>query len=77
MGKYLQTDDAVLLERTYNAQLPGWERSLYAPPEALRAELEALGAELPAARTARPEQFVDNRFVEELDRAGFFRQLFP
>ena len=76
IGKHSQTDDALLIERTYNAQLPGWERGLYAPPEALRAELEALAAEQPAARTARPEQFVDNRLVEELDRAGFFQQLF-
>ena len=33
--------------------------------------------EAPAAANLRAEQFVDNRFVEELDRAGFFQGLYP
>jgi NitT/TauT family transport system substrate-binding protein len=77
ISQYLQTQDASLVERSYNAALAGWERTLYAPPEAVRADLEAAAQDYPAARDARPEQFVDNRFVEELDRAGLFRQLFP
>jgi hypothetical protein len=56
--------------------VPGWERTLYAPPEALRADLESLAEEVPAARGARPDQFVDNRFVEELERSGFFERLY-
>jgi hypothetical protein len=46
------------------------------PPEALRNELDALVAELPAARDARPEQFYDNRLVDELERSGFFPRVF-
>jgi NitT/TauT family transport system substrate-binding protein len=77
ISQYLHTDDASLVERSYNAARAGWERTLYAPPEAVRADLGAAAQDYPTARDARPEQFVDNRFVEELDRAGFFRQLFP
>jgi len=62
------------LERTYTMILPGWEPTLSLPAEALQPELDALAAELPAARTARPEQFVDSRFVNELGRARPARQ---
>lgn len=70
VGKYTQVEDPVVLDRTYIMMLPGWERSLRVPAEALQPELDALADEIPAARTARPEQFVDNRFVDALERAG-------
>ena len=76
VGQYTKVDDPVLLEKTYTALVPGFERTLYAPPEALRADLEALAEEIPAARDARPEQFLDTRLVEELDRGGFFQRLY-
>jgi NitT/TauT family transport system substrate-binding protein len=69
IGKYTQVEDPMVLERTYTMMLPGWERSLRVPAEALQPELDALADEIPAARTARPDQFVDNRFVEALERA--------
>jgi NitT/TauT family transport system substrate-binding protein len=77
IGKWTQTDDASLLERTYVATRPSWEQSLRAPPEALRNDLDALADEMPAARDAPTEQFVDNRFVDALEREGFFARLYP
>ena len=76
IGKYTRVESPVLLERTYTTLVPGWDRTLHLPLEALRVELEALAPEVPAAREARPEQFVDQRFVEELDRGGFFQRLY-
>jgi NitT/TauT family transport system substrate-binding protein len=73
VGKYTQVDDPVVLERTYNMMLPGWEPTLRVPADALQPELDALATEIPAARTARPEQFVDNRFVDALERAGLIQ----
>jgi ABC-type nitrate/sulfonate/bicarbonate transport system substrate-binding protein len=75
IGQYTQTDDARLLERTYAAILPNWDKTLRAPPEVLRSDLDAVAEDQPAARDARPEQFLDSRFVDELDRAGFFARL--
>jgi len=75
IAKWLQSDDMVLIDRTYDTLAPVWERIPYAPPEAIRADLEAVAEENPAARGARPEQFVDNRIVEQLDREGFFQRL--
>jgi NitT/TauT family transport system substrate-binding protein len=77
IGTWTQSDDANLLERTYVATRPSWEESLRAPPEALRNDLDALAEDVPAAREAQAEQFVDNRFVEVLEREGFFARLYP
>jgi NitT/TauT family transport system substrate-binding protein len=74
IGKYTQVDDPLVLERTYSMMLPGWEPTLSLPAEALQPELDALAAEIPAARTARPEQFVENRFLDELGRPAPARQ---
>lgn len=76
IGKYTQTDDPVLLERTYETMTRGWERYPYVATEAIQLELDWLAEELPAARSLRAEQFVDNRFVEELDRSGFLQRLY-
>ena len=76
IGQYTQTDDARLLDRTYAALAPVWERSPHAPPDVLRADLEAVALDVPAARSARPEDFVDNRLVDELERSGFFERLY-
>ncbi|HEY7065194.1 MAG TPA: ABC transporter substrate-binding protein [Chloroflexota bacterium] len=76
IAQHIQADDPALLERTYNALLPGWETDQHALPDAVRYDVEAAAKENPAARTLRPEQLVDNHLVDELDRAGFFRQVF-
>jgi NitT/TauT family transport system substrate-binding protein len=77
IAQHIQADDPGLLERTYNALLPGWETDQHALPDAVRYDVEAAARDNPAARNLRPEQLVDNRLVDELDRAGFFRQVFP
>ncbi|HEY7067799.1 MAG TPA: hypothetical protein VII06_40465 [Chloroflexota bacterium] len=74
MAKYLQTDDAALLDRTYEATATTWTRALAAPPEALRNELEVIAQENPAAKDAQPEQFLDNFLADELERSGFVQQ---
>jgi NitT/TauT family transport system substrate-binding protein len=72
IGRYAGTEDAILLERTYHAQLPNWQKDLRVPPEAIRGDLEFVANDNPAARSARPEQLIDNRPLEELERQGFF-----
>src|SRR5919109_3341186 len=71
IARHIQADDEGLLERTYNALLPGWETDQHALPDAVRYDVEAAARDNPAARGLRPEQLVDNRLVDELDRAGF------
>jgi ABC-type nitrate/sulfonate/bicarbonate transport system substrate-binding protein len=76
IGKYTQSDDARLLERTYQVMLPGWARTPQMTLDAIRLEIDWLTEDEPSARNLRPEQFVDNRFADELERSGFLDRLY-
>ncbi len=43
--------------------------------EAIQTVLEQVGKRDPRALKARPEQFIEGRFVEELEREGYIRKL--
>ena len=65
LGKYSQTDDREVLDESYR-----YYRDLWGRPD-FRVSLEAVHAMLglidaPGAATARSEDFVDNRFIDEL-----------
>lgn len=73
MGKYFRTDDREVLEETYEATI----KSVFNFPP-YPAGVAALLQELeknPKARGANPEDFVDARFVRELDQSGFIKSL--
>lgn len=76
IAQYTQVDDPRLLERTYEAAAPNWEKTLVVPPAAIQAELDSLMADNPAARDARPEQFIDNRLAVALEQSGFVERLY-
>jgi hypothetical protein len=42
----------------------------------MKAVLDELSAKVPAAKTAQPRDFMDTRFIEELDRSGFIDGLY-
>jgi NitT/TauT family transport system substrate-binding protein len=73
LGKYTQMDDLDILRQTIEAQKPMYQPDLYPATEAVQAVLDE--EENPNARTARPEQVVDYRFVERLRSSGFLEQL--
>ena len=38
---------------------------------------EDLAKTVPAAKTAKPEQFVDMRFLDTLEKSGLLKELYP
>ena len=66
MGKYTGIDNAAYLERAYNDSLASMERVPLTTPDTIQTVLDQLAPEVPAARTAKPEDFIDNRFVREI-----------
>ena len=52
------------------------QRKPYPTVEGLKTVLDELAPKLPAARTANPRDFMDVRFIEELDRSGFIDRLY-
>ena len=73
LGKYTQTEDAPALEETYSYFREVWGKPDFrVQPEAVAAILGVL--DHPGAPGAKADDFIDNRFVDELERSGFIRE---
>jgi ABC-type nitrate/sulfonate/bicarbonate transport system substrate-binding protein len=78
VSRYTQIDDTAVLRRAWERHTTQYlKRIPYTTPAAVRTALEELALTNERARTADPEQFYDNRFVRELEDAGFFAALYP
>jgi NitT/TauT family transport system substrate-binding protein len=77
LAKYLRTDDTDVLEDTYESIVVSLiPEKPYPTQKGVQIILRELGLKDPAARTARPEQFVDLSIVKELDSNGFIDRVY-
>jgi len=74
--KYLRFKDDRDTEEAYQIIRDIMPRKPYPTVEGIKAVLDELGPKLPAAKTAQPRDFMDTRFIEELDRSGFIDRLY-
>jgi hypothetical protein len=44
-------------------------------PESLQAILDELAATDPRAKKIKPQEMIDNRYLDEMERSGFFDAL--
>jgi NitT/TauT family transport system substrate-binding protein len=76
IGKYMDSDDAAGLSDAYDYHVAKHlKRVPYPSVGAVQTVLDGLAETDPKARDAAPEQFVNPRFIRELDDAGYFRQV--
>jgi len=79
LGKYMrQTANQGILERSYDltATDQKYPRKQYPTLAGIQTVLNAIADDNSKAKTARPEQFVDARFVKELDDGGYIDGLY-
>jgi ABC-type nitrate/sulfonate/bicarbonate transport system substrate-binding protein len=74
IGKYTKLSDTDALEETYRTFLPAWEKVPYVSPAGVQTMLDF--AANPAAKTAKPEQFIDNSLITELGKSGFIDKIY-
>jgi ABC-type nitrate/sulfonate/bicarbonate transport system substrate-binding protein len=74
IGKYTKLADGDDLDETYKTFLPAWEKVPYVSPAGVKTLLDF--SNQPAAKSAKPEQFIDNSFLAELDKSGFIDKLY-
>lgn len=76
IGRYMQIKDDKVLEESYQ-QLKGTaEIKPYPSAEGFKTILDDLAKKLPAARAANPRDFMDARFIQELDKSGYIDGLY-
>lgn len=73
---YLRTEDAEVLARAYEFYARVMDAKPYVPLDGVQTVLDQLAIRDPRARAARPEDFLDMRFVRELDESGFIDRLY-
>jgi len=74
IGKYTKTDNKEDLDETYNTYAKVWEQAPYVSAAGMQTMLNF--SVNPAGKTAKPEQFIDNSFVTELEKSGFIEKLY-
>ncbi|MBI4322269.1 MAG: ABC transporter substrate-binding protein [Chloroflexi bacterium] len=77
IGKYSEISDSEVLEDSYdifaNKVFP---KAPYVTPASLQTILDEISQENPRAKTAKPEDFIDMRYVKELEDGGFIKRLY-
>ena len=75
LGKYLRITDRNVLDSAYNAEIKVLEPRLVIKNEALQAILDEVAQTDPRAKKVKPQELIDSRYLDEMDKSGFFDQV--
>jgi NitT/TauT family transport system substrate-binding protein len=77
MAKYTKIQDSEVLHKAYDLYVGKvLEKAPYINMTGLQNALDDLAKTVPAAKNAKPEQFVDHRFLDNLDKSGLMKELY-
>ncbi len=77
LAKYTTVSDSVILNRTYDFYMNKvLERAPYINMQGMQNALDDVARTVPAAKTAKPEQFVDLRFLDRIEKSGLLKELY-
>jgi NitT/TauT family transport system substrate-binding protein len=75
LGKYLRIDDRKLLEASYNVEIKALEPRLALKSEGIQSTLDEIAPTEPRAKSVKPQEMIDLRYLDEMDKGGFMEQL--
>lgn len=77
IAKYTKVEDPFLLQKAYDLYLGKvLEKAPYINRVGMQNALDDLAKTVPAAKSARIEQFIDLRFLENLEKGGLLKELY-
>jgi NitT/TauT family transport system substrate-binding protein len=76
LSRFTQTDDQQTLNETYDENVPRFPRLPRASVASVSTILEAIRDVEPRAATVNPADFVDDRFVREIEDSGLIKRLY-
>ena len=74
-AKYMRTNDPDVLEDSYQGYVKSIPKKPYPTLKGIQFMLDMLSEKMPQAKSAKPEQFVDLSFLQELEAEGFFEDM--
>lgn len=75
LGKFLRVTDRKILDASYNTEVKALEPKLEIRPEAIQSILDEVAKIDPRARKVKPEDLIDRRYIDEMEKSGFFDKL--
>jgi ABC-type nitrate/sulfonate/bicarbonate transport system substrate-binding protein len=74
-AKYMRTSDPEVLENSYANYVKTIPKKPYPTLKGIQFMLDMLAPQMPQAKSAKPEQFVDLSFLQELEKENFFGEM--
>lgn len=74
-AKYMRTSDPEVLENSYANYVKTIPKKPYPTLKGIQFMLDMLAPQMPQAKSARPVQFVDLSFLQELEKENFFGEM--
>jgi DNA-directed RNA polymerase specialized sigma54-like protein len=71
----LRNDDPEFLDFAHQLYVKLIPKKPYPTLKGVQNLLDMLAPQTPQAKTAKPEQFVDLSFLQELEKEGFFNEM--
>ena len=71
----MRVNDFKVLDAAYNAEIKALEPRLVIKPEALQGVLDDVAQIDPRAKKVKPEDLMDRRYLDEMEKSGFFEKL--
>jgi hypothetical protein len=77
IAKYTKIEDPAILQKAYDLYVGKvLEKAPYINMTGMRNALDDLAKTVPAARDVKPEQFIDTRFLDKLEKSNLLQDLY-
>jgi len=77
IAKYTKIEDPFVLQKAYDLYVGKvLEKAPYINMIGMKNALDDLAKTLPTARNTKPEQFIDTRFLDKLEKSGLLQDLY-
>jgi hypothetical protein len=71
----MRTNDPEVLEASWDNYVKTIPKKPFFTVKGIQFILEMLAPQMPQAKSAKPEQFIDSSFLQELEKEGFFTEM--
>lgn len=77
IARYSKVEDPFFVQKAYDLYVGKvLEKAPYINMVGMQNALDDLAKTVPAAKNAKPEQFIDHRFLENLEKSGLLKELY-
>ena len=75
LAKKLRVTDKRILDAAYNAEIKALESRLAMSTESIQAMIDDVAQTDPRAKNVKAQAMIDTRYIDEMEKSGFFDQL--